>query len=925
MKTFGLAARHVLLALALSVTAGGSALAAAAKSSPLPSIDIPFQKFVLANGLTLIVHEDHKAPVVAVNIWYHVGSKDEHPGRTGFAHLFEHLMFNGSENYRDDWFKVMESAGATKLNGSTWFDRTNYFQNMPTSALDLTLWMESDRMGHLLGAIDQKVLDEQRGVVQNEKRQRQNQPYGKASELIALSTYPTGHPYSWEPIGSMEDLNAASLEDVKDWFRAYYGAANAVLVIAGDVTVAEARQKVEKYFGDIPSGPVIRRQQDWVAKMAGGHRASMQDNVPQARIYKVWNIPGYSQRDFTLIDMTSELLAGGKNSRLYKRLVYTDRTATAVTAGIGPFELGSQLEISVTVKAGGDPAAVEKVVDEEVSRLLATGPTPAELERIRTTNYANFARNIERIDGFGGKSSILAESQVYGGSPDFYKTRLDWVANATPADVQAAARRWLSDGEFVLNVTPVATYKTVASTVDRSKVPTPGAPPSLTLPAPARAKLSNGLELVVVERHSAPVVDFTLLADAGFAADASAKPGTARLTMLMLQEGTKTRDSLQIAERSESLGAPLAVGSTLDRSFLNMNALSGRLPESLDLYADVLLNPTFPAKELDRLRGQTLATIQQEKAQPAAMINRVMPALLFGEGHAYSNPASGSGTEAAIKSLTNAELAAFYKRWVRPDNSVLLVVGDTTLKQIQPLLEQRFAAWRAPAEAVPKKNLANVALAAKPRVFLIDRPGAEQSQIVAAAVAPARSDPDYIRFVALDTVLGGNFTSRLNMNLREDKHWSYGAGTRFTEALGQGMHRAGGGVQTDKTAESMVEIRKELREVLTSRPPSEDELKFAKDSIVITLPGNNETSDDIATSYGEILTYGLKDSYWNDYVGEVTALTTADVNKSAGRLVHPDALTWVVVGDLAKIEAKVRALNFGEVTIIDTDGKPVAR
>jgi zinc protease len=898
---------------------------AAPKPAPLPSVDIPYEKFVLANGLTLIVHEDHKAPVVAVNLWYHVGSKDERLGRTGFAHLFEHLMFNGSENYKDDYFKVMEAAGATKLNGTTWYDRTNYFQNVPTSALDMTLWMESDRMGHLLGAIDQKVLDEQRGVVQNEKRQRQNQPYGKASEVITLSTYPTGHPYSWEPIGSMEDLNAASLEDVKDWFRAYYGAANTVLVIAGDITVAEAKQKVEKYFGDIPAGPPIRRQVDSFAKMSGTHRAVMQDAVPQARIYKVWNIPGYRHRDFIMLDMTSDLLGGGKNSRLYKRLVYTDRSATAVAAFVGPFEIGSQLMIIVTVKPGGDPAAVEKSIDEEVALFLAKGPTPAELDRIRTTNYANFARGIERIDGFGGKSSILAESQVYGGSPDFYKTRLGWITGATPADVQNAARQWMSDGVFVLNVEPVATFKTLASTVDRSKVPTQGAAPSLKLPAPERARLSNGLEIVVVERHSAPVVDFTLLADAGFAADASAKPGTARLAMLMLQEGTKTRSSLQIAEASESLGAPLEVGSTLDRSFLNMNSLSGRLAESLDLYSDVLLNPTFPEKELDRLRGQTLATIQQEKAQPAAMINRVLPKLLFGEGHAYSTPASGSGNEASVKSLNGAELAAFYKRWVRPDNSVMLVVGDTTLKQIQPLLEERFGAWRAPAEPKPSKNLAEVPLATKPRVYLIDRPGAEQSQIVAATVAPKRADPDYIRFVALDTLLGGNFTSRLNMNLREDKHWSYGMRTRLTDAIGQGTYRAGGGVQTDKTAESMVEIQKELRELLTTRKPDAQELKFAQDSIAIALPGNNETSDEIATSYGEILTFGLKDSYWNDYVSEVTALTPAEVNKSAGRLIYPEVLTWVVVGDLSKIEAKVRALNVGEVTVIDTDGKPVSR
>jgi zinc protease len=910
----------VLLSLFAAVAA-----AAAPKPAPLPVADIPYQKFVLANGLTLLVHEDHKAPVVAVNVWYHVGSKDERLGRTGFAHLFEHLMFNGSENYKDDWFKVMESAGATKLNGTTWFDRTNYFQNVPTSALDMTLWMESDRMGHLLGAIDQKVLDEQRGVVQNEKRQGQNRPYGKVSEVITQSTWPAGHPYSWETIGSMEDLNAASLEDVKDWFRSYYGAANAVIVLAGDVTAADAKARVEKYFGDIAPGPTVNHQKDWVAKMTGERRAVMQDRVPQARIYKVWNIPGYRQRDFTLMDMTADLLANGKNSRLYKRLVYTDRSATAVNAGIGPFEIASQIQITVTVAPGKDPTEVEKALDEELAAFLAKGPTPAEVERIKTTNYASFTRGIERIDGFGGKSYVLAESFVYGGSPDFYKTRLGWVTGATPADLQGAARRWMSDGVFVLNVEPAGEYQTVASTVDRTKVPTPGEPPSLKLPGIARAKLSNGLEVAVVERHAAPVVDFTLMADAGFAADASAKPGTARLAMQMIQEGTRTRSSLEIADRAESLGATIAVGSSLDRSYLNMNALSARLNESLDLYADVLLNPTFPDKELERLRGLTLATIQQEKVNPSSMINRVMPRLIYGEGHAYSNPASGTGTEEAVKSLKGADLSAFYRRWVRPDNSVMLVVGDTTLAQIQPLLEQRFGAWRAPAEAKPTKNIGQVALATKPRVYLINRTGAEQSQIIAGSVGPTRADPDHIRFVLLDTLLGGNFTSRLNMNLREAKHWSYGAGTRLTDAVGPGTFRAGGGVQTDKTAESMVEIRKELTEVLTSNKPADKEIQFAKDSIVIALPGQNETADEIAGAYGEILTFGLKDSYWNDFVGEVGAVTVDDVNKSAGKLIHPDALTWVVVGDLSKIEAKIRALNFGEVIVIDPDGKPVVR
>ncbi len=642
--------------LVLAAVAGTTA--AAPKPAPLPSVDVPYEKFVLDNGLTLIVHEDHKAPVVAVNIWYHVGSKDERPGRTGFAHLFEHLMFNGSENYHDDWFKALEAAGATKLNGTTWLDRTNYFQNVPTSALDMTLWMESDRMGHLLGAIDQKVLDEQRGVVQNEKRQGDNQPYGKASELITISTYPSGHPYSWETIGSMEDLNAASLEDVKEWFRTYYGAANAVLVIAGDITAADAKQKVEKYFGDIPSGPVLRRQEDWIAKMSGTRRAIdagqcaagahlqgvEHSRLPAARLH----VAGHGCRRSRDRQEQPALQTPGLHRSDRNRGQCLRRTFRAWLTGADR-------------RAGearrGPRARSRRRWTRSWRRFLREGPTRAEIDRIRTSNYANFARGIERIDGFAGKSDILAESQVYAGSPDFYKTRLSWIANATPADVLAAGRRWLSDGVFVLNVEPVPAYKTAAAGADRSKMPVTGSPPSLKLPGSQRAKLSNGLEVVVVERHNAPIVDFTLIADAGFAADSQARPGTARLAMLMLQEGTRTRGSLDIAERAESLGARLGVGSSLDRSYLSMNALTARLGESLELYADVLLNPTFPEKELERLRGQTLATIQQEKAQPPAIISRVAPKLLFGEGHAYSNPASGTGTEEAVASLKSAELA----------------------------------------------------------------------------------------------------------------------------------------------------------------------------------------------------------------------------------------------------------------------------
>ena len=912
--------RFLVLAVALAISAQAASPPTDGSKVALPDIDIPVTKYVLPNGLTLIVHEDHKAPIVAFNIWYHVGSKDERPGRTGFAHLFEHLMFNGSENFNEDYFKPLEGVGATQLNGNTWLDRTVYFENVPTGALDMTLWLESDRMGHLLGVIDQRKLDEQRGVVQNEKRQHENQPYGKVDELIAMSTYPSGHPYSWDTIGSMEDLNAAALEDVKQWFSTYYGAANAVIVIAGDITPAQAKQKVEQYFGDIPSGPVVKRQEQWIAKMSGVRRAMMQDNVPQARIYKVWNIPGFKTRDFALLDLAGDVLGRGKNSRLYKRLVYQDQAATTVEAGVGPFEIGSQMQVVVTVKPGMDTASVEKALDEEMASFLRTGPTSEELERNKTLTYANFVRGIERIDGSSGKSYILAESQVFGGSPDFYKTRLHALRDATAADVQKAAQQWLTDGAFVLNVVPTPEYLTTKGGADRSKIPTAGKAPELKLPPLQRTTLSNGLKIVLAERHNAPIVGMRLIVDAGYAADSLAKPGTAKLALAMLKEGTKARDSLAIAARADSLGAQITTGSTLDTSYISLSALTARLPESLELFAEVLLQPTFPEADLTRLRGQVLAAIQQEKAQPQGIASRLFPKLVYGEGHAYANPLSGNGIDDSVTALQARDLRAFYQRWVRPDNAQLLIVGDTTLKQLTPLLEQRFGSWKAPAEALPKKNLAVVPDQMRPRVYLVNRAGAEQSTILAGYAGAPRSDRDHVAFEVINTLLGGNFVSRLNMNLREDKHWSYGAGSYMIDAQGPGPFIVSAPVQTDKTAESMQEVSKELGEILAGKPPSESEIAFARDSLVLALPGNNETAGEVADSYDDILSFQLPDSYWNDYVSQVNAFTPAQLQAAAARLVRPDALTWVVVGDLAKIEASVRALNFGEVKVLNSDG-----
>jgi len=895
-------------------------LCSAAFAQPA-GVDIPYQKFVLDNGLTVIVHEDHKAPIVAVNIWYHVGSKNEKPGKTGFAHLFEHLMFGGSENFHGRYIDAMERVGATDLNGTTNNDRTNYFEDVPTSAVDYSLFLESDRMGHLLGSFDQKTLDLQRGVVQNEKRQGENQPYGVTEQLITENTYPAGHPYSWTVIGSMEDLNAASMSDVKEWFKTYYGPSNAVLVIAGDIDFATAKERVQKYFGDIPAGPPIGKQEVWIAKMTGTHRGTVQDRVPQARLYKVWNVPQFGSAEADYLDLVSDCLTQGKVSRLYKRLVYDDQIATEVRATVDENEIGSQFYITATARPGQDLAKVEKEVDEELARFLESGPTAQELERVKTQYVARFVRGVDRIGGFGGKSDVLARGQAFVGDPDFYKVQLKRMQEATPEDLKSAARRWLSDGVYILEVHPYPSYKTATASVDRSKMPEPSTPPELRLPKLQRTTLSNGLKVILAERHEIPVTDFWLQVDAGYAADQFASPGTASMTAALLDGGTATRNALQISEQAALLGAQLRASSSLDTATVYLSALKSNLDRSLELYADVILHPSFPEEDFRRLQKQRIAAIQREKVTPVPMALRVFPGLLYGGQHAYGNPLTGTGTEASVSKLTRGDLARFHNTWFKPNDSTLIVAGDTTLSELTPKLERLFDGWKA--GEVPKKNIGTVEYRPKPVVYILDRPGAIQSFILAGEIAPPRNNPDEIAIETMNNILGGNFGARINMNLREDKHWSYGAQSFFWNARGQRPFIVFAPVQTDKTKESLAEINKEFRGILGEKPPSLEELAKVQANETLSLPGSRETIEEVGQSIETLVEYGLPDDYYDKYAGRVRALQISDMVAAAKSVVRPDNLVWVVVGDRAKIEAGVRELNLGEVKLLDADGKPI--
>ena len=942
--------RHAALALAIATSACGAFLptAALAAKNAAPAVDIPYQQFTLPNGLRVIVHEDHKAPIVAVNIWYHVGSLNEPAGRTGFAHLFEHLMFNGSENHPGDYFPPFEQAGATGQNGTTNTDRTNYFENVPTTALDMALWMESDRMGHLLGAIDQATLDEQRGVVQNEKRQGENQPYGQVWDVISKTMYPKGHPYHHTVIGSMNDLNAASLNDVKTWFRTWYGPNNAVLVLAGDIDLATAKEKAARYFGDIPATPTMKVPKADPAPLKHAGRTVLQDKVPQVRLMRVWNVAEVGTRDSDMLDLFAQVLGGSASSRLDRRLVYQDKLVDSVSVSNDASQLGGNFVITAMVKQGVDPKKVETVIDEELYKLLGEGPSADELSRARTTFQAGFIRGIERIGGFGGKADALASCTIYTGNPGCFRTSLANIAKASANDVTKVGNDWLKMPSHTFVVEPGERkplaedptvkpapfevpkadpkYKTIASTVDRKAgIPKVDHFPTLTFPAMQRGKLDNGTTVILAERHEIPVVQMNYLFNGGYSSDNGGKLGTASFAMGMLREGAAGRDALTFKSAAEALGAQLGSSAGLDGSSATLSALTTNLDGSIALFSDMLRKPAFNPNDIDRVRATRIAGIRQEKAQPMRAAQRVLPPLLYGEGHPYAMPLTGSGTEASVATISRDDLEAYRRAWVRPEAATLVVVGDTTLDKLLPILNRHLGDWKGEGAAPKAVNVPQVALPTKPRLFLIDQPGAVQANIFAAELMPSTRDPGAVKFGMANDILGGVFSSRLNMNLREAKHWAYGAFSYVLDAEGQRPWMALAPVQIDKTAESIAETRREISEYATGKhPASQDEVTKVVNNELRGQPGAYETAGAVLGTMTGIVRYGRPDNWIQVRNAQIASLTPAQVAESI-KAINPDALTWVVIGDLKKIEAPVRALNIGEVTVIDASGKAVGK
>jgi len=884
-------------------------------------ININYEKFVLPNGLTLLVHEDHKAPIVAVNVWYHVGSKNEKVGKSGFAHLFEHLMFNGSENYNKDYFLALEKIGGTDLNGTTNTDRTNYFQNVPISALDQLLFLESDRMGHLLGAIDQAKLDEQRGVVQNEKRQGENQPYGRQWDLLTKAMYPKGHPYSWTVIGEMEDLNAASLTDVQDWFKAYYGAANTVISIVGDVDPKEVYKKVVKYFGDIPSGPTVMRQEVNIPEKVNDSYQVYQDRVSESRVLFAWNSPPFGTKEDLQFDLIASILGSGKNARLYKKLVYEEQTASSIASFQSSSEIASTFIVQANVKPGGNVDEVQTELMNQIQEFIENGPTENELKRVKAAFFSSFIKGLERIGGFGGVSDILASNQTYHGNAAHYKEKLKFVENATKADLQATAKKWLTKGKHILVCNPFPKYTSDEPTLDRSKLPPLGKPKNSKFPKVQRAKLSNGLNIVLAERKGVSTTVLQLMFNAGYKTDIKSKPGVASLAMNLLDEGTKDMSSLEINEKLQLLGANLFTGSDPDISSVTLNTLKPSLDASLKVFAKVVMDPAFPEKELSRLRKEQISTIKSEKTRPFGMVLRSMNKYFYGEGHPYSNPFTGTGYENTVASITNKDIVKFYNSWIQPNNATIIVTGDISMKELKSKLKNTFGKWKK--GKTPTINFTKGKTANKNTLYIIDRPESQQSVIIAGHLTKKRSEVSQIVLEQMVSILGGDFTSRINMNLREDKHWAYGAGGLVLDAKEDRPFIVYAPVQTDKSAESITELRKELSSFVTTNKATQAELDKVKTNQILKLPGQWETNSAVNSSLYNIVKYGLSDDYFETFDEDVRNISLKNLQKMSTDIVKPDAVNWFVVGDKAKIGKKLGKLGFDKIIEIDADGKPI--
>ncbi|MCL6327212.1 M16 family metallopeptidase [Pectobacterium polaris] len=877
------------------------------------NVDIPSTTFVLDNGLTVIVHENHDAPLVSLNLIYQVGSKDEPPGKTGFAHLFEHLMFEGSENAPGSFLENLLKAGASNLNAYTGQDRTTYHETVPVGSLDYALFMEADRMGHFYSTINQDSLDQQRRVVLNEKLETESGPYGKLYELKLKGSFPASHPYAHTVIGEVKDLQEATLEDVQNWFRTYYSPSNAVLALSGAIDEKTAREKVTTWFGHIPSGPPLSRPAVWVPEIPENRRDVYQAKVPNGSVMLSWNIPPYGDKATVLLSIVADLFALDISSLLVKHLVYEEHMASHVAAGINYAALASQFTITVTAVPGASLSRIEQSVYDILQRFLADGVDDETLELVKITALSSFA---DAHKTSAPIAELLSSSYVMLGEADRYRQFIAIIKQADVGSVQQAAQHWLARACHTIHIVPFTSETTTVRPAGPITPPAILSPTPFQLPALQHGRLDNGLPLVLMARHSHPNVNIELILPR---VKENTQSEAALLFDLLNQAGAGERDAFEFSSAARRLSASINVWRQEQNTILSLSCRSSQLSATLPLFLDRFQQSTLTLSDFERQRGVLSDSLSGLKHDVSGMVRRLLPAVMYPQGHPYRKPSGIEGTKASLENVTFENVQQYQSRAIQPVGGTILIVGDTTLEQIVPVLNASIGAipWSQGTEQASDRQLSPVQ---KSQIFIFDVPGAEQSAIAASTIIPGLEWSHEASFIMLNDVLANGFTSRINLNLREDKNWTYGAHGQLLNDVGSRIHSVQTSVQADRTAAAMQEIFDEYRALIGDRPVTADELQEVKNAALLRLQSSIEGLDGLNRMLSHLVRYQLPDDHWQQHQERISSTTVDDVNALAKTLFHPETLTWLIAGDWTVIRESIQGLALGDIHVIAGTG-----
>jgi zinc protease len=910
-------------------------------------LSVEFEKYELENGLDVILHQDKSDPIVSVAIQYGVGSNREKTGRTGFAHLFEHMLFQESENVaQDQFFKKIQDAGGT-LNGGTWKDGTIYYEVVPKNAMETVLWLESDRMGYLINTITQAAFTNQQEVVQNEKRERvDNNPYGHESWVIDKNIYPEGHPYNWQVIGELVDLQNATVDDVKEFYDKFYGPNNATLVLAGDFEKEDAKALIEKYFGEIKRRQEVTPLTPQSVTIAETVRLYHEDNFANtAQLNMVWPTTYQYTEDAYALDFLSVLLSSGKKAPIYKVLEKEKELTSSYYAYNNSQELAGEFYVTVTANSGKSLNDIEKGIFEAFAMFEKEGVTDRDIERIKAGLETQFYNGISSVLG---KSFQLAQYNTFTGDPGFIEQDIKNIKKVTKEDILRVYNKYLKDKPYVItSFVPKGQMELIAenstkapvveeeikenvaavieetkegivktpSLIDRSKEPTQGESPSLNIPTSWAATLTNGMKVYGIEQNEIPTVNFSIRMDGGHLLDNMDKNGVANLMTDIMMEGTAKKTPEQLEEEIELLGASINMYTGKEAIFITGNTLTRNFDKTMELVKEILLEPRWDDEEFAMIKTSTINGIKRSDADPNAVANRVYNKLLYGEDHIFAHPTSG--TVASVEAITMEDLKAFYTKNFSPSISSIHVVGkidkDKTLKTLKGLEN----AWAAKEVKIPEYPTANNR--DKASLYFVDIPGAKQSVINIGNIGLARNDADFFPAEVMNYKLGGSFSGNVNLILREEKGYTYGANSRFSGSKIPGTFTASSSVRTNTTGESVSIFKDEIKKY--KEGISQEDLDFTKNALIKSNARRFETQGSLLGMLQEMSEYGLAPNYIEKEEEVIRNMTLEQHKALANKLLDESKMAYLVVGDAATQYSQFKLMDFDEVMLINKEGE----